>query len=216
MKTRVGVIVGGVLALAGAIGAGGCGHSGSADAEVPGLTGADRQAESAAMAELQKHWVKAADGWTTSVVAGSPYAPDRFLRQCRALAIKEMEPQDLTESDKLNGFEWVGRANLKPTSCREAGGLGGMVLDGMSNTSRQRGRWSQWWISRRANALRKPKRGVAISVGWFVSARNTAGAAGICERRSAVGKSQKNRALRKITPGVLSLALGLLAARRFA
>ena len=146
MKTRVGVIVGGVLALAGAIGAGGCGHSGSADAEVPGLTGADRQAESAAMAELQKHWVKAADGWTTSVVAGSPYAPDRFLRQCRALAIKEMEPQDLTESDKLNGFEWVGRANLKPTSCREAGGLGGMVLDGMSNTvvSRQRGRWSQW------------------------------------------------------------------------
>jgi hypothetical protein len=146
MKTRVGVIASGVLVLSGMLGAAGCGHSSSADAEIPGLTGADRQAESAAMAELQKHWVKGADGWTTYVVSGSPYAPDRFLRQCRVLAIKEMEPQDLTESDKLNRFEWVGRANLKPTSCREAGGLGGMVLDGMSNTvvSRQRGRWSQW------------------------------------------------------------------------
>jgi hypothetical protein len=146
MKPRVGVMVSIVLALAGTLGAAGCGQSSSADGEVPGLTGADRQAESAAMAELQKHWAKSADGWTTYVVSGSPYAPDRFLRQCRVLAIKEMEPQDLRESDKLNGFEWVGRANLKPTSCREAGGLGGMVLDGMSNTvvSRQRGRWSQW------------------------------------------------------------------------
>ena len=146
MKIRVGVIVGGVLALAGAIGTVGCGHSGSADAEAPRLSSPDRQAESAALAELQKQWVKGADGWTTSVVSGSPYAPDRFLRQCRALEIKEMEPQDLTASDKLNGFEWVGRANLKLTSCREAGGQGGMVLDGMSNTevSKQRGRWSEW------------------------------------------------------------------------
>ena len=67
-----------------------------------------------------------------------------------------------------------------------------------------------------ADAVRKAKRCVAIRVGWFVLARNAAGAAGFCERRSAVGKSQKNRALIKITPGVLSLALGLLAARRFA
>jgi hypothetical protein len=86
---------------------------------------------------------------------------DRFLRQCRLLAIKEMDPQDLTESDKLNGFEWVGRATMKPTFCREAGGLGGMVLDGMSNTvvSRQRGRWSQWWISRRGQCASQTKTG---------------------------------------------------------
>jgi hypothetical protein len=136
------------LALAGVLGSVGCSHSGrdASEASAAGLSSDDQQAERAALAELQKHWVKGADGWTTAVVSGSPYAPDRFLRQCRALAIKELEPQDLSESDKLNGFEWVGRANLKPTSCREAGGQGGMVLDGMSNAvvSKQRGRWSQW------------------------------------------------------------------------
>jgi hypothetical protein len=146
MRTRLGAVVIAALALAGALGAIGCGHSGSADAETPGLSGADQQAEHAAMAELQKHWLKGADGWTTSVLSGSAYAPDRFLRQCRTLAIQELQPQDLTESDKLNGFEWVGRATLKPTSCREGGGQPGMVLDGMSQVvvSKQHGHWSQW------------------------------------------------------------------------
>jgi hypothetical protein len=146
MKTRLRVIVIAAFAVALALGSTGCGHSGAADAETPGLSNADQQAERAAMAELHKHWQTGADGWTTAVVSGSPYAPDRFLRQCRALAIKEIEPADLSESDKLNGFEWVGRANLAPTSCREAGGQAGMVLDGMSNAvaNKQRGRWSQW------------------------------------------------------------------------
>ena len=136
------------FALAALLGPSGCGHASSdgGSDEIPGLTSADREAQSAAMAELHRHWNQGPDGWTTAIVSGSPYAPDHFLRQCRALAIKEMEPQDLTASDKLNGFEWVGRANLKLTSCREAGGQGGMVLDGMSNTevSKQRGRWSEW------------------------------------------------------------------------
>src|ERR1700722_3833853 len=39
-----------------------------------------------------------------------------------------------------------------------------------------------------ADAVRKAKRRVAIRVGWFVLARNAAGAAGFCERRSAVRK----------------------------
>src|SRR5271156_6828287 len=136
------------LALAMLLGPTGCGHASSAGSneEIPGLTSADRAAQAAAMEELQRHWRKGPDGWTTSIVSGSPYAPDHFLRQCRALAIKEIEPQDLSESDKLNGFEWVGRANLKPTACREGGGQSGMVLDGVSNVvvSKQRGRWSQW------------------------------------------------------------------------
>ena len=137
------------LALAMLLGPAGCGHASSddsADDEIPGLTKADREAQSAAMAELQRHWLKGADGWTTAIVSGSPYAPDHFLRQCRALTIKEMEPQDLSESDKLNGFEWVGRANFQPTSCREAGGQTTMVLDGMSNVvvSKHSGQWSQW------------------------------------------------------------------------
>jgi hypothetical protein len=138
-----------VLGLAMVLGPIGCGHAGSsspADDDVPGLTKADREAQAAAMTELQRHWLKGSDGWTTAVVSGSPYAPDHFLRQCRALTIKEMEPQDLSESDKLNGFEWVGRANFQPTSCREAGGQNTMILDGMSNVvvEKHSGAWSQW------------------------------------------------------------------------
>jgi hypothetical protein len=146
IRSRAVVIAG--LALASIVGVVGCNRSNSDGVEGSsvGLSSEDQQAEHVAMAELQKHWLKGADGWTTSVASGSPYAPDHFLRQCRALAIKEIEPQDLSESDKLNGFEWVGRANLKPTSCREGGGQAGMVLDGMSNVvvSKQHGRWSQW------------------------------------------------------------------------
>ena len=98
------------------------------------------------MAELRRHWLKGSDGWTTAIVSGSPYAPDHFLRQCRALTIKEMVPQDLSESDKLNGFEWVGRANSSPRPAAKAAGRPGMVLDGMSNVvvSKQAGQWSQW------------------------------------------------------------------------
>ena len=137
------------LAMAMVLGPIGCGHSSSdsaADEGIPGLTGADREAQSAVMAELQRHWRKGSDGWTTAIVSGSPYAPDHFLRQCRALTIKAMVPQDLSQSDKLNGFEWVGRAEFEPTSCREGGGQAGMVLDGMSNVvvSKHSGQWSQW------------------------------------------------------------------------
>jgi hypothetical protein len=136
------------LALATGLGPIGCGRSNSAGSgeEIPGLTEADREAQAAAMAELQRHWRQGPDGWTAAIVSGSPYAPDHFLRQCRALTIKAMVPQDLSESDKLNGSEWVGRAEFQPTSCRESGGQPGMVLDGMSNVvvNKQSGRWSQW------------------------------------------------------------------------
>jgi hypothetical protein len=130
------------------LGTTGCGHSSSDSSEASdvGLSPEDQQAERVAMAELQKHWLKGSDGWTTAIVSGSPYAPDHFLRQCRSLAIQDLKTHDLTESDKLNGFEWVGRAILKPTTCREGGGQAGMVLDGMSNVvvNKQSGRWSQW------------------------------------------------------------------------
>jgi hypothetical protein len=136
------------LLLAVLLGPSGCGRASSDGGtdEIPGLTKADREAQSAAMAELGRHWLKGPDGWTTAIVSGSPYAPDHFLRQCRALAIKEIEPQDLSESDKLNGFEWVGRANFAATSCREGGGQNTMVLDGMSSVvvEKHSGQWSQW------------------------------------------------------------------------
>jgi hypothetical protein len=127
---RVTAVIPLALALAIVLGSAGCGHSSSdssADEGIPGLTSADREAESAAMAELQRHWRKGSDRWTTAVVSGCPYAPDHFLRHCRALTIKAMVPQDPGESDKLNGFTWVGRAEFQPTSCREGGGQTGMA-----------------------------------------------------------------------------------------
>lgn len=136
-----------VLALTIALSSIGCSHASSDASEGPSdLSPADSEAQNAALAEIQRHWAKGSDGWTTSVVSGSAYAPDHFLRQCRALDVQELKTQDLTESDKLNGFEWVGRVIFKPTSCREGGGQAGMVLDGMSNVvvNKQSGRWSQW------------------------------------------------------------------------
>ncbi|MFZ0886590.1 MAG: hypothetical protein WAN14_24525 [Candidatus Acidiferrales bacterium] len=129
----------------------GCGHptsdtSDGAEDDATGLSSADREAQAAVMAELQRHWAKGPDGWTTAIISGSPYAPDHFLRQCRALVVQELKPQDLSEADKQNGFEWVGRAIFKSTICREGGGQAGLVLDGMSNVvvNKQSGRWSQW------------------------------------------------------------------------
>jgi hypothetical protein len=139
------------LALAMALGLTGCGRSSSGGSEESGgssahLSRVDRDAQSAALAELQRHWLKRSDGWTTAVVSGSAYAPEHFLRQCRALTVQELQPAEVSEADKLNGLEWEGQATFKPTSCREAGGGGGMVLDGMGSfgPNRQHGQWSQW------------------------------------------------------------------------
>lgn len=122
------------------------GSSASSGGLLGGLSGANGQAQSAAMAELQKHWVKRPDGWTTAVVSGSAYAPEHYLRQCKDLTVQELKPAQVSEADKLNGIEWEGQATFKATVCREAGGSGGMVLDGMGSfgPNRQVGQWSQW------------------------------------------------------------------------
>jgi hypothetical protein len=127
----------------------GCGSSGSSEmsgGSSTSLSSADKEAQNAALAELQRHWQKGPDGWTTAITSGSPYAPEHFLRQYRTLTVAELQVEDLSESDKLNGFEWVGELKFKPTSCREAGAAGSPVLDGMSNVvvTRPQGRWSQW------------------------------------------------------------------------
>src|SRR5206468_12663529 len=61
------------------------------------------------------------------------------------LTVEGVREYDLTDSDRLNGFEWAGEVSFKQTPCREAGEQG-VVLDGMAGISvfRQRGRWSQW------------------------------------------------------------------------
>lgn len=139
------------LALAMVLGSTGCGNSsssGSGDSggSSAGHSRADRVAQSAALAELQRHWLRTPDGWTAAEVTGSAYAPEHFIRQYRALTMDEVHPAELSEGDKLNGIEWEGEVTFKPTVCREAGGDGGMVLDGMGSfgPNRQRGRWTEW------------------------------------------------------------------------
>ncbi|HSZ57827.1 MAG TPA: hypothetical protein VK797_19345 [Tepidisphaeraceae bacterium] len=129
---------------------GGCKKSGSSDS---GSAGSDRasaldgEAQAAAMGEIQKHWAKGPDGWTTARVSGSAYAPDRYIRQMRELTVQGVQSSELTDSDRLNGMEWAGEVTFKSAPCREAGDAG-LLLEGMSNlglsVNRQRGRWTQW------------------------------------------------------------------------
>lgn len=122
---------------------GSAGGSGAANAS----SALDEQAKSAALAEVQRHWAKRPDGWVTARVSGSAYAPDRYVRQMRDLAVAGVESFELGESDKMNGFEWAGQVTFRSAPCREAGDQG-ILLDGMSNlgigAQRRRGRWSQW------------------------------------------------------------------------
>ena len=139
-----------VLAAAIALGLPGCGKSGSADSGGTGgssgqASGMERAAQDAALAEVKKHWIKGSEGWITARNTGSSYAPVRFVRQLRELTVEGVRSADLTESDRMNGFEWAGEVSFKQAPCREAGDQG-VLLDGLANVTafRQRGRWSQW------------------------------------------------------------------------
>jgi hypothetical protein len=139
-----------VLLAATALGLAGCGKSGSADSGGTGgssgqASGMERAAQDAALAEVKKHWIKGSEGWITARNSGSSYAPVRFVRQLRELTVEGVRSADLTESDRMNGFEWAGEVSFKQAPCREAGDQG-VLLDGLANVTafRQRGRWSQW------------------------------------------------------------------------
>lgn len=128
----------------------GCTKSSSGDSNSGGTdqpSGLDREAQNAAMSEVQKHWDKAPDGWITARVSGSAFAPDRYLRQMRQINVRGVQSSPLSDSDKLNGLEWAGEVSFDPAPCREAGDVG-LLLEGMSNTglsvNRQKGRWTQW------------------------------------------------------------------------
>lgn len=97
------------LVLAMVLGLTGCGNSSSnssadSGSSSAGHSRADREAQSAALAELQRHWLKTPDGWTAAEVTGSAYAPEYFIRQYRALTVDEVHPAELSEADKLNGI----------------------------------------------------------------------------------------------------------------
>ena len=127
-----------------AVGLLGCGKSNSAGS-VGGMGQAEKAAQENALAEIKKHWIKQSEGWITARTSGTSFAPVRFLRQCRELTAEGVRTDDLSESDRMNGFEWSGEVRFKETPCREAGDQG-VLLDGMANVTifRQRGRWTQW------------------------------------------------------------------------
>ena len=108
-------------------------------------SGMERAAQDAALAEVKKHWSKGADGWITARNSGTSFAPVRFVREMRELAVEGVRSADLTEADKMNGLEWAGEVKFKQSPCREAGDQG-ILLDGLANVTvfRQRGRWTQW------------------------------------------------------------------------
>ena len=125
----------------------GCSKSDSADSggAAAQASGMEREAQDAALAEVKKHWSKGTEGWITARNTGSSFVPIEFLRQVREITVEGVREYDLSESDRLNGFEWAGEVSFKQTPCREAGEPG-VLLDGLVgvNTFRQRGRWTQW------------------------------------------------------------------------
>jgi hypothetical protein len=130
--------------------ASGCGKSGG-DSDKSGssgggaFSGKDAEARDAAMAEIAKHCTKGPDGWTTAKMTGTSFAAIHYLRQYRELTVEGVNSNDLSDSDRLNGFEWAGEVAFKKSPCREAGEQG-VVLEGMANITvmRARGAWSQW------------------------------------------------------------------------
>ena len=138
------LVVAGLVIVLGTLGCGKS-ESGGPPGAAAKVSGLEREAQNAALAEVMKHWSKAPDGWITARNTGSSFAPIEFLRQVRELTVERVREYDLSDSDRLNGFEWAGEVSFKQTPCREAGDQG-IVLDGMAGISvfRQRGRWSQW------------------------------------------------------------------------
>lgn len=142
-RMLVGVMVGFTMAFVSP----GCSKSDSADSggAAAQASGMEREAQDAALVEVKKHWSKGTEGWITARNTGSSFAPIEFLRQVREITVEGVREYDLSESDRLNGFEWAGEVSFKQTPCREAGEPG-VLLDGLVgvNTFRQRGRWTQW------------------------------------------------------------------------
>jgi len=122
----------------GASGGGNSGGGSSAEADK-----AEKEAIDAVMAEVNKHWVKTADGSTSAFNSGNQFAPN-YLRQLRDISAMGFAPADLDESDKLNGIQWAGQVTFKKTPSREAGDSGPVMADWGGGVFRGKGHWSQW------------------------------------------------------------------------
>ena len=123
----------------------GCGGSSSDSSGVAGRSGVEKEAADFAQSEVAKHWAKAPDGWVTARTTGTSFAADHYIREIREITVDEVKPYDLSDGDKLNGFEWAGEVTYKKAPVREAGDPG-YLLEGKegANFTRPKGQWSQW------------------------------------------------------------------------
>jgi hypothetical protein len=138
--------VAGILAFAGCGKQDAASSTGSGEAargsEVPAkISGQAAEARDAVLAEVAKHCRKGPDGWYTVTVGGSQYAPEHFYRHFRELDVERVASANLSEADRLNGFEWSGEVVFKRTVCREMGEPGVSAVLGVR---RQRDQWTQW------------------------------------------------------------------------
>ena len=146
--SRKSMFVGGMVGVIMVLMVPGCSKSDSADSggAAAQSSGMEREAQDVALAEVMKHWSKGPEGWITARNTGSSFAPIEFLRQVREITVEGVREYDLSDSDRLNGFEWAGEVRFKETPCREAGEAG-ILLDGDPagrSIFRQRGQWTQW------------------------------------------------------------------------
>ena len=109
----------------------------------PTFSGLDKEAADAVMAQISKHWVKTADGWIAAFNSGNQFAPN-YVRELREITVATVAPDDLDNSDKLNGVQWTGQVSFKKVPSREAGEAGPVSADGGYSVMRGKGHWSQW------------------------------------------------------------------------
>lgn len=115
------------LVAALALVAGGCGgDDGGIVARAAGeskLSGVDREAADFVRSKVAEHWVQGPDGWTTQYQQRNlfgdvmPGEPELKFHQYRALELT-VEPETLSESQKLNGADYRAAISFAKTSER--------------------------------------------------------------------------------------------------
>ena len=116
-----------VLALAGGAACGG--DEGEVEAAITHADGSkptklDREAASYVRSKIAEHWVEGEGGWTTELQQRNllgelmPGVPAVRFRQVRALSFT-LEPEPLSEAQKLNGVDYRGAVTFAQTAQRD-------------------------------------------------------------------------------------------------
>jgi len=129
----------------------GCGKSGSGGASASGGSGAapsengnlygtgDPDAVNAVYAELTQRWVQTPDGWVSEfpqhvyIATGQRADAASFYRQIKELKF-DIQQNDLSDADKLNGYEYNGYVQFRGSPIRTYDDPNSMVSN----------QWTSW------------------------------------------------------------------------